>query len=333
VQNEAFQALMVDQEDGQVQAALQDLTPESLPEGDVTIRVAYSSLNYKDGLAVTGQGKVIRNYPIVPGIDLVGVVEESQSPAFRPGDNVLVTGWGIGERHWGGYTQYTRVRSDWIVPLPNGLTPLQAMGLGTAGLTAMLCLMALEHNGLRPGEREFVVTGATGGVGSIAVALLAHAGYKVVASTGRTEAHAYLTSLGAHAILDRQVLAAPANRPLDSERWGGALDTVGGQTLAGLLRGMAYRTGVAACGVVGGSELTTTVFPFILRGVRLLGIDSGQSPHAERVAAWNRLAKEMPLQLLDQILQIIPLRDVPRFSQEILQGRVRGRLVVDVNAT
>ncbi len=322
----------MDKADGQTQASLQEMPLAALPEGDVLVSVAYSSLNYKDGLAVTGQGKVIRRYPMVPGIDLAGTVERSDSPRFQPGDQVILTGWGLGEQHWGGYAQKARVQADWLLPLPEGLSLKHAMALGTAGLTAMLCIMALEAHGVRPEGGEVVVTGAAGGVGSVAVALLARYGYRVVASTGRQAAHAYLRSLGAQDILDRSVLSAPSEKPLESARWGGAVDTVGGDTLAGLLRTMGYGGCVAACGVAGGSALHTTVFPFILRGVSLIGIESGQCPQERRREAWERLARALPAETLERMMQVVPLDAVFDLSQEILQGRIRGRVVVDVNA-
>lgn len=327
-----FKALLLTEAEGSVTAGVRELAESALPAGDVLISVAYSSLNYKDGLAVTGRGKVVRNFPMVPGIDLAGTVVQSETPAYKPGDPVVLTGWGIGERHWGGYAQRARVRSEWLVPLPAGLTLQQAMGIGTAGLTAMLCVMALEEHGLAPGGREVVVTGAAGGVGSVAVAILARLGYQVAAGTGRAEAHDYLRSLGASRIIDRAALAAPSNRPLESEQWAGAVDTVGGDTLAALLRAMGYGGSVAACGLAGGNHLQTTVLPFILRGVNLLGIDSVQCPAARRRAAWERLARDLPPAALERMMQVIPLAEVPAASQQILRGQVRGRVVVDVNA-
>jgi acrylyl-CoA reductase (NADPH) len=332
MQTDTFRALILDQKDGQLGASIKELRNGDLPEGEVLVSVAYSSLNYKDGLAVTGQGKIIRQFPMVPGIDLAGTVEESASPSYRPGDSVVVTGWGIGERTWGGYAQKARVKADWLVPLPQGLSLKHAMGIGTAGFTAMLCVMALEERGLAPGGREVVVTGAAGGVGSIAVAILAKRGYTVVASTGRTEAHDYLKTLGASQILDRSVLARPSGRPLESERWGGAVDSVGGDTLAALLPTMAYRSTVAACGMAGGTALSTSVFPFILRGIVLVGVESVQCPQPVRRQAWARLASDLATTALDQIVQVAPLAEVSRLSQEILRGHIRGRVVVDVNA-
>ncbi len=294
------------------------------------ISVACSSLNYKDGLAVTGDGKIIRRFPMVPGIDLAGTVEESGSPSFRRGDEVVLTGWGIGERHWGGYTQLNRVKSEWLIPLPKGLRLQQSMAIGTAGFTAMLCVIALEDHGLKPGDREVLVTGAAGGVGSAAVAILAKLGHKVTASTGRKEAHEYLKSLGASSILDRSVLASPSNKPLESERWAGAVDTVGGETLVSVLRSLAYNGSVAACGLAGGHELNSTVFPFILRGANLLGIESAWCPVDRRKAAWKRLITDLPMDLLGQMTQVISLEEVPEWSAKILKGQVRGRVVVDV---
>lgn len=323
-----FKALVLDQKDGVVQASVRELSKDSLPEGEVLVSVAYSSLNYKDGLAVAGQSKIVRQYPMVPGIDLAGTVDESRSPLFKSGDLVILTGWGIGERHWGGYAQAARVKADWLLPLPQGLSLKQAMGIGTAGLTAMLSILALEERGMRPEGREVVVTGAAGGVGSVAVAILAKLGYHVVASTGRPEAHEYLKGLGACRVLDRKALSALSDKPLESEQWGGAVDTVGGDTLAALLRTMAYGTCVTACGLAGGSRLQTTVFPFILRGVSLLGIESSLAPRERRQTAWTRLVRDLPLESLDRMIQVVPLEDIPRLSQAILQGKIRGRVVV-----
>jgi acrylyl-CoA reductase (NADPH) len=330
--SDTFKALLAEQKDGVTQVALRELSKNDLPPGDVLVAVAYSTLNYKDGLAVTGQGKVIRKFPLVPGIDLAGSVVESASPAYRPGDAVVLTGWGVGESHWGGLAQLARVKAEWLVPLPQGLSLKQAMGIGTAGFTAMLCVLALEEHGLTPADqREVVVTGAAGGVGSIAVAVLAKLGYNVVASSGRAELHDYLRQLGAKQVLDRSVLAKPG-RPLESERWAGAVDTVGGDTLATLLTGMAANASVAACGNAAGFTLTTTVFPFILRGVNLLGINSVMVPQPRRLLAWERLARDLPAPALDSMIQVAPLAQVPELSQQILKGQVRGRVVIDVNA-
>lgn len=327
-----FTALVLDEQEGKTQAAIRELGRDALPAGEVLVEVAYSSLNYKDGLAITGQGRIIRNFPMVPGIDFSGTVVESASPAYAPGDQVVLTGWGVGERHWGGLSQLARVKADWLVKLPAGLSLQTAMAFGTAGFTAMLCVLALEDAGLQPTEREVVVTGAAGGVGSVAVALLAKAGFNVTASTGRTETHDYLTALGARQIIDRATLATPSNRPLESERWAGGVDTVGADILATVLKATAYGGAVAACGLAGGSGLNTTVLPFILRGVRLLGVDSVMCPTARREAAWARLASDFPAALLDQVTTVVPLADVPALAADILRGQVRGRVVVDVNA-
>lgn len=330
--SESFRALVLEERDGKTQAAVRDLGRDDLPAGDVLVQVAYSSLNYKDGLAITGQGRIIRNYPMVPGIDFSGTVVESSSAAYRPGDQVILTGWGVGERHWGGLAGMARVKADWLVKLPDGLSTHGAMTFGTAGFTAMLCVMALEDAGVVPGEREVIVTGAAGGVGSVAVAMLAQAGHNVTASTGRAGEHDYLTALGARQIIDRATLATPSNRPLESERWAGGVDTVGGDTLASVLKGVAYGGAVAACGLAGGSGLNTTVLPFILRGVRLLGVDSVMCPRPRREAAWARLASDFPAAHLDRVTQTVPLADLPTLAGDILAGKVRGRVVVDVNA-
>jgi acrylyl-CoA reductase (NADPH) len=326
---DTFTALVLEQRDGATHSEVRQLPASALPEGDVLVRVAYSDLNYKDGLAITGRGKVVRSFPMVPGIDLAGTVVESAAPAYKPGDQVVLTGWGIGEVHWGGHAQLARVRADWLVPLPAGMTLEQAMGIGTAGFTAMLCVMALEEHGLRPGERQVLVTGASGGVGSVAVAILARLGYNVVASTGKDGERDYLHTLGAQEVVGR---LAPSGKPLESERWGGAVDTVGGAALAALLPAMAYGGSVAACGNAGGAELHTTVFPFILRGVNLLGILSVNVPFERRRQAWERLARDLSPGALDRMVQVVPLADVPALSQAICDGKIRGRVVVDVNA-
>jgi acrylyl-CoA reductase (NADPH) len=326
-----FQAIVVRKAEQGFAVGLERLGRANLPEGDIIIQAAYSSLNYKDGLALTDSSKVLRSFPIVPGIDLAGTIIESNHAEYSPGEQVILTGWGVGERYWGGYTQFTRVRSEWLVPLPKGLSLKQAMAIGTAGLTAMLSVMALEEHGLSPRNgRELVVTGAAGGVGSIAVALLAQLGYEVAASTGRPETHDYLRRLGASNLLDRRQLSNPSNRPLESERWGGAVDTVGGETLANILRSMAHDTSVAACGLAGGTELPTSVLPFILRGVNLLGINSVMCPYERRQRAWQRLAHELPLDLLAEMTQEVPLSKVQELAPQILAGKVRGRVVVDL---
>ena len=312
-------------------ASLTELTDADLGEGDVTIAVAYSSLNYKDGLAVTGKGRIMRSHPMTAGIDLAGVVESSDSPDWQPGDEVLVTGWGLSETHPGGYTQRQRVRSEWITRRPEGLSLPQTMAVGTAGLTAMLCVLAIEGAGVAPGDGDVVVTGAAGGVGSVAVAVLAKLGYQVAASTGRPEAHDYLRSLGATSIVDRSDLATPG-RPLDKERWAGGIDTVGSQTLATVLAQTRYRGSVAACGLVGGNDLPTTVLPFILRNVSLLGVDSVSCPGPVRAEAWGRLGADLPTDLLDSMRSVQPLTAVPELAEDILAGRTRGRVVIDTSA-
>lgn len=328
---ETFKALVLDERDGQVTSTIQTLGRDALPEGDVLVRVAYSGLNYKDGLALAGKNKVVRFYPMVPGIDLSGVVEESSSPQFRPGDRVVLTGWGVGERHWGGYAQYARVKSEWLVPLPETFDLKEAMAVGTAGVTAMLCVVALEEHGMKPDGREVIVTGASGGVGSMAVAILAKLGYTVVAETGKTEMHDYLKSLGAHETLDRSALE-PAGSPLASARWGGAVDTVGGAMLAGVLRTLAYGASVAACGNAGGFDLHTTILPFILRGVNLLGIDSLPVPQARRIVIWERLARDLPKSALERATRVVSLEETRKLADEILAARTFGHIVVDVNA-
>lgn len=325
-----FKALIVDEQDGETTAKVQEMTRADLPEnGDVVVEVAYSSLNYKDGLAVTGKAKVLRRHPMVPGIDLAGTVVESQSPDFNAGDEVILTGFETGEKHWGGFTQLNRVRSKTLVQLPEGLTAKQAMAIGTAGLTAMLSVMALEAHGLTPTKGgEVIVTGASGGVGSMAVAILGQLDYNVVASTGKTTAHDYLRSLGAKDFIDRNELSEPSKRPLEAGRWAGAVDAVGGDTTAGLLRTMAPRASIAISGNAGGVGLKTTVLPFILRGVNLLGIDSNFSPMAERTTAWQRLAELIPKDALDAMVEEAGLEDLPALSEEILQGKMKGRMVI-----
>ena len=328
---DTFRALVLDERDGQVTSTIQTLERAALPDGDVLVRVAYSGLNYKDGLALAGKNKVVRFYPMVPGIDFAGTVEGSSSPQFHPGDRVVLTGWGVGERHWGGYSQYARVKGEWLVPLPEGIDLQEAMAIGTAGVTAMLSVVALEEHGLTPDGREVLVTGASGGVGSLAVAILAKLGYTVVAETGKVEMRDYLKSLGAHEIIDRAELA-PAGGPLGSARWGGAVDTVGGAMLAGALRTLAYGASVAACGNAGGFELNTTILPFILRGVNLLGIDSLPVPQARRLVIWERLARDLPKSALQRTMKVIPLTEARAMADEILAAHTVGHIVVDVNA-
>jgi acrylyl-CoA reductase (NADPH) len=327
-----FKALVLEENDGKVSASIQELEESRLPDGDVTVAVDYSTLNYKDGMVVKGIGRLVRQYPHVPGVDFSGTVSESAHPDFAAGDKVVLTGWRVGEMHWGGYAQKARVKGDWLVPLPDGLDAKRAMAIGTAGFTAMLAVMALEAHGVTPDQGEVLVTGAAGGVGSVAVAVLAKLGYRVAASTGRAETHDYLRTLGATTIVERTELAEPATRPLDKERWAGAIDSVGGTTLAHLLTQMTYRGSVAAVGLAGGNKLETTVIPFLLRGVNLLGIDSVMCPAEQRRAAWQRLTADLPLDKLDGMINEAALGDLPRLAGEILDGQVKGRVVVDVNA-
>ncbi|UEM20891.1 oxidoreductase [Skermanella mucosa] len=324
----SFKALVADQVDGKLRVGLTRWTDADLPEAEVTVAVAWSSFNYKDGLALTGKGRILRKFPMVPGIDFAGTVIRSDSPDCKPGDAVVLTGWGVGESWSGGFAERARVKPEWLVPLPDGMTARHAMAVGTAGFTAMLAVMALERHGLDR-NREILVTGAAGGVGSVAVRLLAANGYTVAASTGRPEQADYLKSLGASVIVDRNELAQPS-KPLTSERWGGAVDTVGGTTLASVLAGVAYGGAAAACGLAGGADLPTTVMPFILRGVSLLGIDSVNCPKPRRQEAWTRIARELPPETLDAVTTEVALEDLPRLAEDILKGQVRGRTVVRV---
>lgn len=331
----AVRAVLAAEPDG-APGRLGAVDEDELPEGDVTVKVSWSSLNYKDGLAVTGAARVVRSFPMVCGVDLAGVVEHSESAAFSPGEEVLVTGWGLGEERFGGYAELARVRSEWLVRLPVGLDARRAMTIGTAGLTAMLSVLALEEHGLTPdraGGAPVAVTGAAGGVGSVAVALLSRLGYSVAAVSGRAgeggEA-TYLRHLGAGELVSRSELADAPPRPLERERWAGAIDAVGGRVLAALLRQTRYGGCVAACGLAGGADLETTVHPFILRGVNLAGIDSVRCPTERRVMAWDRLAELLSHDLLDEMASEVALEDVPRCAGEILAGRTRGRVVVAV---
>lgn len=326
-----FRALYLEEHDGKVAPHIRTLTQDALPPGDVLVRVAYSDVNYKDGMVVRGLGKLVRTYPHVPGIDFSGVVEASESERFKPGDHVILTGWRVGEVHWGGYAGMARVKSDWLVPLPDGLTLQQAMAIGTAGFTAMLALMALEDHGLRPDARgEVLVTGASGGVGSVAVALLGNLGYRVAAVTGSADAQDYLRALGATHIVDRKELETPSKGPLGSERWSGAIDNVGGPVLGNILASLCYWGSCASVGNAGGIKFESTVLPFLLRGVNLLGIDSATCPRQRREIAWPRLARELPLDKLASMTQTVPLGAIPSVADEILKGKTRGRIVIDV---
>jgi len=328
-----FTAILLEQADDKVSASVQTLDDDRLPEGDVTVAVKYSTLNYKDGLILGGLGRLVRDYPHVPGIDCAGTVISSGSSDFKPGDDVIMTGWRFGETHWGGFTTKTRVKSDWLIPLPAGMSLEQSMAIGTAGLTAMLALMALEDHGLTPDkEGEVLVTGAAGGVGSIAVAVMSALGYRVAASTGRADTHDYLKDLGATSIIDRAELAQAPRGPMASERWSGIIDNVGGEQLGNILASLAYWGSCASVGNAGGIKFTATVIPFLLRGINLLGIDSNTCPNDRRTAAWNRLARELPMDKLAQMTHTVGLADSIDLAGEILQGQVRGRTVIDVNA-
>lgn len=323
-----FPALVLTEDDGKVASAVREMGTDELPAGDVTVRVTYSGLNYKDGMIVNGIGRLVRDYPHVPGIDFAGVVETSDNDRYKPGDAVVLTGWRVGEVHWGGYAGMARVKSDWLVPLPKGLTDKRAMAIGTAGFTSMLCVAALEDHGVSPESGTVLVTGAAGGVGSVAVSILAKLGYTVAASTGREAQHDYLRSLGASEIVDRSELSEASKRPLEGERFAGTVDTVGGTTLARVLAQTKYGGSVAACGLAGGANLETTVLPFLLRSVNLLGIDSVMQPYENRVRIWQRLVEDLPMERLDALTEEIALTDVPSAASDILKGQVRGRLVV-----
>ncbi len=327
-----FNALIVEKDaEGKTAASVQQIGLDRLPEGEVTVAVEYSTVNYKDGLCIGPGGGLVRNYPHVPGIDFAGTVEASTDPRYKAGDKVVLTGWRVGEAHWGGYAQKARVKADWLVPLPAGLTTRQAMAVGTAGFTAMLAVMALEDHGLKPGNGPVLVTGAAGGVGSVATALLANLGYEVAAVTGRPETADYLTSLGASQIVAREDLAETVKRPLEGETWAGCVDAVGGAMLARVLGQMKYGASVAAVGLAGGAALPATVIPFLLRGVNLLGIDSVMRPYDDRLRAWERIAKDLPMAKLEAMVQPAVLADLPQLGANILKGQVKGRVVVDVN--
>ncbi len=325
-----FKALSITKDDAGYLTQVVTLEDKDLPEGDVTIKVDYSTLNYKDALAITGKGPVVRDFPMVPGIDLAGTVESSNNAAYQPGDAVVLNGWGVGEVHWGGLAQKARLKADWLIPLPKNFTPRQAMMIGTAGYTAMLCVMALQKHGVTPAAGEVLVTGATGGVGSIAVALLTKLGYQVVASTGRPHEADFLKKLGAKEIIDRDTLNKPG-RPLAKERWAGAVDTVGSHTLANICASMKYRGVVTACGLAQGMDLPTSVAPFILRGVTLAGIDSVYCPREERLEAWQRLGELLDTEQLEMLVTEVSLADAIPAAADLLDGKVRGRLLVATN--
>lgn len=325
-----MQALVLEQSDGLTHAQIREIDAEQLPTGDVTVDINWSGINYKDALAITGKGKIIRNFPMVPGIDFAGTVRHSDSDRFSVGQPVILTGWGVGENHWGGLAQQARVKSDWLVPLPASLNARKAMILGTAGFTAMLCVMALEDGGITPESGDIIVTGASGGVGSTAVALLAELGYQVTAVSGRADNTDYLKKLGAKQVLDRSEFSG-SPRPLEKQRWAGAVDTVGDNVLATLLAQMDYNATVAACGLAGGVALPTTVMPFILRNVRLQGVDSVMAPLARRQQAWERLATILPESFYQQVTQEIGLEDVPAVAAALLENKVTGRTLVKIS--
>lgn len=325
-----FKAIVIDKNSDAYLANLTELDDAQLPEGDVTVRVAFSTLNYKDALAITGRSPVVRRFPMVPGIDLAGTVEASNHPRYKAGDRVLLNGWGVGEVHWGGLAQKAKLNGDWLIPLPDAISESQAMAIGTAGYTAMLCLIALEHHGLTPDKGEVLVTGANGGVGSFAIALLAGQGYSVTASTGRPDEADYLKRLGATTIIDRAELSSPG-RALGKERWAAAIDSVGSHTLANVCASISEDGLVAACGLAQGMDFPATVAPFILRGVSLLGINSVTRPYEERVVAWERLGNSLDLEQLAEITREVGLSEAISIADELLDGKVRGRIVVDVN--
>ncbi|MGI3171586.1 MDR family oxidoreductase [Pseudooceanicola sp. C21-150M6] len=328
-----FKALMVTREgDGPATPVVTEITEDELPEADVLVSVEYSTVNYKDGLCMSPNGGgLVRSYPHIPGIDFAGVVEASSDARYAPGDKVVLTGWRVGEVHWGGYAQKARVKADWLVPLPEGLTTRQAMAVGTAGFTAMLAVMALEDHGLTPDKGPVLVTGAAGGVGSVATAILAHHGYEVAAVTGRPETDSYLKGLGATSIVPRESLNEVVKRPLEAETWAGCVDAVGGEMLARVLGQMTYGGSVAAVGLAGGAKLPATVIPFLLRGVNLLGIDSVMQPYENRLRAWKRVASDLPMDKLEDMIVNAKIEDLPVLCADILNGQVQGRVVVDLN--
>jgi len=326
-----FEGILITKDDAGYRAQLQSIDEAQLPEGDVTVQVAWSTLNYKDGLAITGQSPVVRRFPMVPGIDFAGTVTASSHAHWKVGDQVVLNGWGVGETHWGGLAGVARVKGDWLVRLPEAFSARQAMAIGTAGYTAMLCVMALERHGIQPGDGDILVTGANGGVGSVALALLARLGYRAVASTGRPQEAEHLKSIGAAAVIDRAELAAPG-KALGKERWAGVVDAVGSHTLANACAGTRYGGAVAACGLAGGMDFPATVAPFILRGITLYGIDSVMAPLALRQQAWARLARDLDPALLEAFTREIPLAQAPAVAADLLAGQVRGRVVVRVGA-
>ena len=322
----SFTAILVE-EDGTI--GLRELSDEQLPAGEVTVAIAHTTLNYKDGLCLQPQNGLVSHFPHVPGIDFAGTVEESTDPRYQTGDHVILTGWGVGERHWGGFAQKARVKADWLVPLPTGLSTRHAMAIGTAGLAAMLAIMALEEHSLENEQGEVLVTGATGGVGSIATLLLSSRGFQVAAVTGKADSHRYLTERGAHRILSRTEFASGTRKPLESATWAGCVDSVGGRSLAQVISQLKYGASVAAVGLAGGADLPASVLPFLLRGVNLLGIDSVMQPYEKRILAWQRLAQELDKARLDSLITEASLPDIPKLGKEILAGNVKGRIVIE----
>ena len=327
-----FNALILDKNDaGETSVTLQQIDDSQLPEGDVTVAIEYTTVNYKDGLFISPTGGRASVYPLVPGIDFAGTVESSSDPRYKAGDKVVLTGWRVGETHWGGFAQKARVKADWLVPMPEGLDSRLAMAVGTAGFTAMLAVMALEDHGLKPGDGPVLVTGAAGGVGSVATSILANLGYEVAAVTGRPEAAEYLKSLGASQIVAREELNEVSKRPLEKETWAGCVEAVGGEMLARILGQMKYGTSVATIGLAGGAKLPANVMPFILRGVNLLGIESVMQPYENRLRAWQRIGTDLPMDKLEAMIQTATLADLPGLGEDILKGQIKGRVVVDVN--
>lgn len=325
-----FKGILIEKDESGYRAAIKEIDEAQLPEGNVTVRVSHSTLNYKDGLAITGKGPVVRKFPMVPGIDLVGTVEESTHPEYKAGDGVLLNGWGVGETHWGGLAQKARLNGDWLIPLPAKFSPQQAMAIGTAGYTAMLCVLALERHGVKPTDGEILVTGAAGGVGSVALAILSKLGYSAVAVTGRPQDADYLKSLGAVEVLERSLFSSPG-KPLGKERWAGAVDVVGSHVLANVCATTKYRGVVTACGLAAGMDFPSSVAPFILRGVTLAGVDSVMCPRVDRLQAWQRLGTDLDIEKLEEISRIVGLSEAIPLASSLLKGEIRGRVIVDVN--
>lgn len=328
--SDTFRALVIEDQDGKQQAVFKDLTVGDLPDEDVLVEISYSTLNYKDGLAVSGKG-IARRLPMVGGVDLAGTVLESKSPDFKPGDKVVVNGYGLSELYWGGYSQKQKLKSEWLIKLPDAFSMQESMAIGTAGYTSMLCVMALEKAGVTPDKGEILVTGAAGGVGSVAIAILAKLGYQVVASSGREETHDYLKKLGAKEVISREETMGKG-RPFDKERWAGAVDCVGSKILAAVIAQTNYGGAVAACGLAGGNDLPTSVLPFILRSVSLLGVDSVMAPREKRIEAWSRLATDLDKSLFVDMTRVEPMSNLPTLANDILKGQIQGRVVIDVNA-